>query len=54
MLATEGGRDQTCSVCACVTCALVCNVHTISYAESFEGGGGSSFISSGLYWCVGV
>ena len=42
VLATEGGRDQTCSVCACVQCALVCVVHTISCAERFKGGGGGS------------
>ena len=48
----QGRREQTCSVCACVTCALVCVVHTIFCAERFEGEvADSSFISSWLYWC---
>ena len=40
--AVQGGREETCSVCASLTCALVCVVHTISCAESFKGGGAGS------------
>ena len=39
-----GGKEQTCSVCACVTCALVCVVQTASCAERFEGWGKQFYI----------
>ena len=52
VLATEGGRDQTCSVCACVTCALVCIVHTISYMQKASRGEVAAVLY--LLGCIGV